>query len=162
MKILNILKDKSIVMHKHRGHIIEMAVRGSGKPIAEISNKLGITRGTLYQKFKKNYINDSFMIELSKAIDYDFSTSIPELKYKLTNKNRFKEINGEYIKGKRTTIEIALMYEGLLDQYRTLLIILLKASVGLIPDDVRAKICKFITELQTAEDHTSKKIKDYN
>ncbi len=141
-------------MQKHRGHIIEMAVRGSGKPIAEISDKLGITRGTLYHKFKKNYINDTFIIELSKAIDYDFSKTLPELNYKLTDKKRFKEMDGEYISGKRTSIEIALMYEGLLDQYRTLLLILLKTSIEMIPDDVKAKIYKFITELQNNEEET--------
>lgn len=144
-------------MNKHRGHIIEMAVRGSGRPIAEISEKLGITRGTLYQKFKKNYINDAFMIKVSKAIDYDFSTMLPDLDYKLMDKQRFKEMDGEYISTKRSSIEIALMYEGLLDQYRTLLIILLKLSVETLPDDVREKICNFISEIQNAEDGTLKK-----
>ena len=139
-------------MQKHRGHIIEMAIRGSGKPIAEISDKLGITRNTLYHKFKKSYINDSFIIELSKAIDYDFSKILPEINYELIDEKRFKEIDGEYINGKRTSIEIALMYEGLLDQYRTLLLILLKTSIEMIPDDVRTKIYKFITELQSNEE----------
>ncbi len=132
-------------MSKHRGHILEIAIRGSGKPIAEISEKLGITRSTLYKKFEMIDLNDSFLKTVGKTIDFDFSTLLPELTlYKRTNNKETNDNWEELGRNYTSAIEKSCIYEELLHKYRILLNILLRTSVFNKSSDINNKISNYM------------------
>lgn len=67
-------------MEKHRGEILEMAVRKSPYPIKALAEKLGISRNTLYNKFREHNLNYDFILKVGDIIHYDFKDDFPELK----------------------------------------------------------------------------------
>ena len=66
-------------MAKHKGILIEKAIRKSGYSIQKVAKKLSISRTTLYNKFDQKEINDDFMRKLSRTIHHDFSSEVPNL-----------------------------------------------------------------------------------
>ena len=66
-------------MKQHRGEIVERAVRSSGFSIKKLAEKLGISRNTLYNRFKDPELGAIFIEKVSNIIHYDFTTQIPEL-----------------------------------------------------------------------------------
>lgn len=64
---------------QHRGKILERAVRGSTYSIKVLSDKLGISRNTLYNKFKAPNLSYDFMLQVGDIIHHDFSSDLPEL-----------------------------------------------------------------------------------
>jgi len=67
-------------MEKHRGEMVELAIRKSGYTITTISEKLGVSRNTLYNKFQKPNLNYDFIALVGQLIHYDFSNEFPVLK----------------------------------------------------------------------------------
>ena len=57
-----------------------MAVRKSPYPIKALAQKLGISRNTLYNKFREHNLNYDFILKVGDIIYYDFKDDFPELK----------------------------------------------------------------------------------
>lgn len=64
---------------KHKGKIIEEAIKETGYQMKAIAKGLGIARNTLYNKLKETELEDSFIIHVSNIIYYDFSKVFPEV-----------------------------------------------------------------------------------
>ncbi len=63
----------------HRGETIKEAIKASGVAVGIVAEKLGISRKTLYNKFKESSIPYSFILKLGEVIHHDFSHEFPHL-----------------------------------------------------------------------------------
>ncbi|WP_324673959.1 helix-turn-helix domain-containing protein [Hymenobacter sp. GOD-10R] len=57
----------------HQGEILQEAIKNSGISITRIVDELGITRPTIYRKFKEDTLDYSFVKKVGDIIGYDFS-----------------------------------------------------------------------------------------
>ena len=57
----------------HQGGILQEAIKNSGISITRIVDELGITRPTIYRKFKEETIDYSFVKKVGEIINHDFS-----------------------------------------------------------------------------------------
>ena len=57
----------------HQGEILQEAIKNSGISITRIVDELGITRPTIYRKFKEETIDYSFVKRVGEIINHDFS-----------------------------------------------------------------------------------------
>ncbi|MBU6119799.1 helix-turn-helix domain-containing protein [Hymenobacter siberiensis] len=63
----------------HQGEILQDAIKNSGISITRIVEELGITRPTIYRKFKDEIVDYSFVKKVGDIINYDFSTEFTVL-----------------------------------------------------------------------------------
>lgn len=63
----------------HRGETIKEAIKASGVAVGVVAEKLGISRKTLYNKFKESSIPYSFILKLGEVIHHDFAQEFPHL-----------------------------------------------------------------------------------
>lgn len=71
------------IMEKHRGKILEAFIRKSPYSIKTLAKKLGISRTTVYNKFKESNLDYDFLLLVSNMLHYDISSEIPELETKM-------------------------------------------------------------------------------
>ena len=64
---------------KHRGEIIERAVRNSGIPIKYIAKQLHKSRQYIYNIFHTSDVSIDIILQIGKIIHYDFSKDIKEI-----------------------------------------------------------------------------------
>ena len=57
----------------HQGEILQEAIKNSGISITRIVEELGITRPTIYRKFKEETIDYNFVKKIGDIINHDFS-----------------------------------------------------------------------------------------
>lgn len=57
----------------HQGEILQEAIKNSGISITRIVEELGITRPTIYRKFKEETLDYSFVKKVGDVISHDFS-----------------------------------------------------------------------------------------
>jgi AcrR family transcriptional regulator len=57
----------------HQGEILQEAIKNSGISITRIVEELGITRPTIYRKFKDDTLDASFVKNIGQIIGHDFS-----------------------------------------------------------------------------------------
>jgi AcrR family transcriptional regulator len=57
----------------HQGEILQEAIKNSGISITRIVEELGITRPTIYRKFKDETIEYNFVKRVGEIINHDFS-----------------------------------------------------------------------------------------
>ena len=57
----------------HQGEILQEAIKNSGISITRIVDELGITRPTIYRKFKEETIDYNFVKRIGEIINHDFS-----------------------------------------------------------------------------------------
>ena len=57
----------------HQGEILQEAIKNSGISITRIVEELGITRPTIYRKFKDETVDYSFVKKVGEIINHDFS-----------------------------------------------------------------------------------------
>ena len=136
-------------MTQHKGKIIELAIRRSGRSIAEICQKLSITRSTLYKRFKEAELKDSFIYEVGKIIEYDFSDVISAID-ELNVRKMFKEPEDVQYKRKINLVDHIAIYENQLNKFSSLLSILLKLSISNVDPEIKESIVSFIKNLQTS------------
>lgn len=67
------------LIEKHQGKIIEAAIKETGYHMKAVAKGLGIARNTLYKRLKEAVLEDSFIIDVSNIIHYDFSKVFPEV-----------------------------------------------------------------------------------
>lgn len=63
----------------HQGEILQEAIKNSGISITRIVDELGITRPTIYRKFKEETIDYSFVKKVGEIINHDFSKDFTSL-----------------------------------------------------------------------------------
>ena len=63
----------------HQGEILQEAIKNSGISITRIVDELGITRPTIYRKFKEETIDYSFVKRVGEIINHDFSIDFTTL-----------------------------------------------------------------------------------
>lgn len=64
---------------KHKGKILEKAIRNSNISITKIAALLGYTGRNMYNLFEKDELPNELFIRTGKVIGYDFSKDLPEL-----------------------------------------------------------------------------------
>lgn len=57
----------------HQGEILQEAIKNSGISITRIVEELGITRPTIYRKFKEDTLDANFVKSVGAIIGHDFS-----------------------------------------------------------------------------------------
>jgi plasmid maintenance system antidote protein VapI len=57
----------------HQGEILQEAIKNSGISITRIVEELGITRPTIYRKFKDETVDYSIVKRVGEIINHDFS-----------------------------------------------------------------------------------------
>ena len=57
----------------HQGEILQEAIKNSGISITRIVEELGITRPTIYRKFKDDTLDTNFVKNVGLIIGHDFS-----------------------------------------------------------------------------------------
>lgn len=57
----------------HQGEILQEVIKSSGISITRIVDELGITRPTIYRKFKDETLDTNFVTAIGKIIGHDFS-----------------------------------------------------------------------------------------
>ncbi|MGI4760087.1 MAG: helix-turn-helix domain-containing protein [Janthinobacterium lividum] len=57
----------------HQGEILQEAIKSSGISVTRIVEELGITRPTIYRKFKEDTLDANFVKHVGQIIGYDFS-----------------------------------------------------------------------------------------
>ena len=57
----------------HQGEILQEAIKNSGISITRIVEELGITRPTIYRKFKEETIDYTIVKRIGDIINHDFS-----------------------------------------------------------------------------------------
>ncbi|MBJ6144026.1 helix-turn-helix domain-containing protein [Hymenobacter sp. BT559] len=57
----------------HQGEIVQEAIKNSGISITRIVEELGITRPTMYRKFKDDTLDTKFVRKIGEIIGHDFA-----------------------------------------------------------------------------------------
>lgn len=57
----------------HQGEILQEAIKSSGISITRIVEEIGITRPTIYRKFKEDTIDYNFVKRVGDVIGHDFA-----------------------------------------------------------------------------------------
>jgi hypothetical protein len=63
----------------HQGQILQEAIKNSGISITRIVDELGITRPTIYRKFKEDTLDYAFVTRVGSIIGHDFSNDFTSL-----------------------------------------------------------------------------------
>jgi AcrR family transcriptional regulator len=63
----------------HQGEILQDAIKNSGISITRIVEELGITRPTIYRKFKEDNLDYAFVKRIGDIIGHDFSNDFTSL-----------------------------------------------------------------------------------
>lgn len=98
-----------------RGKLLQEKVSKSGISVKVITNRAGYQRPTYYTHVRKADLSFDILEKYGRALNYDFSIDIPEMKeyFKSRNPNISNDINSaEYWKNK---------YYELLEKYNKLL-----------------------------------------
>lgn len=69
---------------KHRGEIVEQAVRSSGIPISKIAKRMNKSRSWMYLVFANRHVSIEIIHEIGKIIHYNFNS---DLSIEYPNKN---------------------------------------------------------------------------
>lgn len=113
---------------KHKGEIVDVAIRRSGYPITKVAQWLRISRGTLYKRFKERELSDEFILHVGKAINYDFSIDLPELEEdtRFIETLKKKRTNSEVIISTRSLVKLEKKYRKMVKKYDKLVAFLIK------------------------------------
>lgn len=123
------------LMEKHRGEILEMVIRKSPYSIKTLARKLGISRTTLYNKFKEYNLDYDFLLQVSDVLHYDIKSEIPQLNTKV-----ILPIN-QY---SQQTRQIERQYIELLERYKRLFGFLTRVTHKYGLERVRQQIDRII------------------
>lgn len=64
----------------HKGEFIKQKIKGSGISIQSVSEKINISRPTLYRWFTEPDLGNNQMIKLAQAINYNIFEDFPKMK----------------------------------------------------------------------------------
>lgn len=133
-------------MNKHRGEIVEEAIRKSGFSLKKLAERLKISRNTLYNRFKEPALSYEFITAVGSIIHYNFEIDFPELEEET---NRVGERPVSYVE--RNTVELLKLekkYTNLLERYNELLSILVKVANTNELETLRKEILRLLDDLE--------------
>jgi hypothetical protein len=93
----------------HQGEILQEAIKSSGISITRIVEEMGITRPTIYRKFKEDTIEYSFVKKVGDIIGHDFSndfTSVQQSALPFTH-NVTKPVITSPVTGRVTSVQVS-------------------------------------------------------
>jgi DNA-binding Lrp family transcriptional regulator len=131
-------------MKKHRGEIVEVVVRKSGFSLKKLSERLGISRNTLYNRFREPELSYGFIRAVGNIIHYNFEIDFAELN---EGSNELSEGPISYID--RDAVELLSLekkYTALLERYNKLLGILVRLANTNELQTLRKEILRFLEE----------------
>ena len=122
-------------MNQHRGKILEAVLKQSGYPLKVLAEKLGISRNTIYNKFKEYNLSYDFIVRVGELIHYDFTYEYPEIKstVKINKHQHFAEL--WWLEKK---------YTQLLERYNNLFSFLLRMANDYNVERLKAEMDKFL------------------
>ncbi|MCP3658983.1 MAG: hypothetical protein GY830_01150 [Bacteroidetes bacterium] len=123
----------------HMGRMVKEAIKKNGKTVTQVANELGVSRNTLYNKFKLPYLRSDFMIRLGHVLGYDFSKKLSYLKEFSENFDSFiiEEVN-------INDTNFSKKYFLLLEKYNQLLMFLLRISNTKNTESVKEEVNTFV------------------
>lgn len=133
-------------MNKHRGEIVEEAIRKSGFSIKKLAERLKISRNTLYNRFKEPALSYEFITAVGSVIHYNFAIDFPEIEEEI---NKVGEGPISYVE--RNTVELLKLekkYTNLLERYNELLSILVKVANTNELETLRKEILRLLDNLE--------------
>ena len=134
-----------VAMMKHRGEIVEDAIRRSGFSIKKLAERLGISRNTLYNRFRDPELSYEFINAVSNIIHYNFAIDFPEM---IAEENELGDGSSvQYTE--RDALELLRLekkYTGLLERYNKLLNILLRLANTNELQTLRKEIIRFLED----------------
>jgi predicted DNA-binding protein YlxM (UPF0122 family) len=127
---------------KHKGQIVEKAVRKSGYSLTKLAKGLGISRNTLYNRFDNPNLGYRFIIDVGNIIHYDFTLDFPEIRneVEVAEENSMRSID----RGTAELLRIEGKYIRLLEKYTKLLGILVRLSNENELPGLKKEIIEFI------------------
>lgn len=131
-------------MKKHRGEIVEVVVRKSGFSLKKLSERLGISRNTLYNRFREPELSYGFIRAVGNIIHYNFEIDFAGLN---EGSNELSEGPISYID--RDAVELLSLekkYTALLERYNKLLGILVRLANTNELQTLRKEILRFLEE----------------
>ena len=129
-------------MKKHRGEIVEDVIRKSGFSLKKLSERLGISRNTLYNRFREAELSYRFIRAVGNIIHYNFEIDFAELHEET---NEISERPLSYID--RDAVELLSLekkYTDLLERYNKLLGILVRLANTNELQTLRKEILRFL------------------
>jgi lambda repressor-like predicted transcriptional regulator len=131
-------------MKKHRGEIIEDVVRNSGFSLKKLSERLGISRNTLYNRFKDPELSYEFIRSVGNIIHYNFEIDFAELR---AGANELSEGTIGYVDRDAVALSsLERKYTALLERYNKLLGILVRLANTNELQTLRKEILRFLEE----------------
>ena len=124
------------------GEIVENAVRKSGFSLKKLSERLGISRNTLYNRFGDPELSYDFIRTVGNIIHYNFSIDFAELKEEVDEMGE-----GLINYADRDTAELMKLdkkYTGLLERYNKLLGVLARCAHTSELQTLRKEVIKFL------------------
>ena len=129
-------------MNKHRGEIVEDAVRKSGFSLKKLSERLRISRNTLYNRFKEPDLSYEFIREVGNIIHYNFSLDFAELREEA---DEISESPIGYMdRDAAELLRLQKKYTSLLERYNKLLSILSRWAHTNEMQTLRKEIFRFL------------------
>lgn len=122
-------------MRQHRGEILEAVIRRSGYSIKVLAERLGISRNTIYNKFREHDISYDFIVRVGDIIHYDFTYEYPEIK---TTASLDKNQHAAEL------WKLEHKYTHLLERYNKLLSFLVRAANDYRLERLKKEIDKFL------------------
>ena len=132
-------------MTAHRGEIVEEVIRKSGFSLKKLSERLGVSRNTLYNRFREPELSYGFILSVGNIIHYNFALNFPELQETETNEVGESLVNY----ADRDAIELLKLekkYMGLLERYNKLIGILARLANTNELEMLRKEILQFLEE----------------
>ncbi len=129
-------------MKKHRGEIVEDVIRKSGFSLKKLSERLGISRNTLYNRFREAELSYRFIRAVGNIIHYNFEIDFAELH---EEDHEISEGPLSYID--RDAVELLSLekkYTDLLERYNKLLGILVRLANTNELQTLRKEILRFL------------------
>jgi len=122
-------------MRQHRGEILEAVIRRSGYSIKALAERLGISRNTIYNKFKEHDLSYDFIVRVGNIIHYDFTHDYPEIKTIVSTDKAHHPAELWRLEQK---------YTRLLERYNKLLGFLVKTANDYHLEKLKREIDKFL------------------
>mmetsp|Transcript_974 Transcript_974/g.2383 ORF Transcript_974/g.2383 Transcript_974/m.2383 type:complete len:148 (+) Transcript_974:3666-4109(+) len=133
------------VVRKHRGEVVESVVRRSGFSLKKLSERLGISRNTLYNRFQEAELGDEFITSVGDIIHYNFSIDFPDLRQG-TSKMVSEGPLGYADRNAIELLRLEKKYMELLERYNRLLGILVRLANTNELRTLRKEIIRFLEE----------------
>ena len=120
----------------HQGEILQESIKNSGISITRIVEEMGITRPTIYRKFKESVIDYNFVTRVGVIINHDFSndftsiqqsalpfvTPLPKTSVTTSVTSRVTPVQNSDSDPSRQLLTLQTKYIALLEAYNELLL----------------------------------------